>query len=104
MRSVVFSNRLIAGAAYSANMSGRTAAASRALTSSKANRIVDRLRLDARQDLIDAGQIEAEKLARKDEIFAQQIEALEDAVIGGKQRIVAIEADLLQAFRRAPGR
>ena len=61
---------------------------------------VDGLRLELRQDLAEAGQLEAEKLARKHEKFAQQIEALEHPMIVGKQRILALEADLLQALAR----
>src|SRR5690242_9462542 len=61
---------------------------------------VDRLRLERRQHVGKAGQIAAEKFARKHEQFAQQVEPLEHPVIIGKQRVVALEADLLQALGR----
>ena len=61
---------------------------------------IDGLRLEPRQHLVEAGKIAAEKLARKHEEFAQQIEALEYPMIVGEQRILAIEPDLMQALRR----
>ena len=62
---------------------------------------VDRLRLDLRQHLIEAGEIATEKLARKDKEFAQQVETFEHPMIVRKQRILAFKSDLPQAVRGA---
>ena len=70
------------------------------MTSSNANRMSTVFDLSLRQHLAEAGQIAAEELSRKHEIFAQQIETLENPMVVGKQRVLAGEADLLEALRR----
>ena len=52
--------------------------------------------------LVEAGQREAEELAREGEIFAQEVEAPEDALVVRRQAFLLGEADLPQHVVRRP--
>ena len=78
-------------------MAGCTAAASRLLTSSNVNSTSTSPRRQLRQHRGKLGQPEAEEFARKQEQFPQQVEAAEQPVVVGKERLLLVKTDLLQA-------
>ena len=49
-----------------------------------------------RRDRAEARKGEAEKAARKGEIFAQEVEAAEQSLVVGDKRFVLVEADLAE--------
>ena len=76
---------------------------SRGLTSSKAKMMSTVFALSFGRTSRRPVRLQPRNLRGKMKIFAQQIEAVEHPIVVRKQRFVALEAELLEAFRRAPG-